>query len=93
MHTISLPGRFCILLVLASLCSSAAHSGKPDWVLKRPFLPDTYVGIGMAQKTGRAAGYASLAKNAQDPKVMKAGIRNTVGWLRSLRATGNRKRG
>jgi len=37
-------------------------------------------------------GYASLAKNAQDPKVMKAGIRNIVGWLRSLRAPGNRKR-
>ena len=29
-------------------------------------------------------GYGSLAKNAQDPKVMKAGIRNIVGWLRSL---------
>jgi TetR/AcrR family transcriptional regulator, transcriptional repressor for nem operon len=38
-------------------------------------------------------GYASLAKNAQDPKVMKAGIRNIVTWLRSLRAPGNRKRG
>jgi TetR/AcrR family transcriptional regulator, transcriptional repressor for nem operon len=38
-------------------------------------------------------GYGSLAKNAQDPKVMKAGIRNIVGWLRSLRAPGNRKRG
>jgi TetR/AcrR family transcriptional regulator, transcriptional repressor for nem operon len=38
-------------------------------------------------------GYGSLAKNAQDPKVMKAGIRNIVGWLRSLRASGNRKRG
>jgi TetR/AcrR family transcriptional repressor of nem operon len=37
-------------------------------------------------------GYASLAKNAQDPKVMKAGIRNIVGWLRSLRPPGNRKR-
>jgi TetR/AcrR family transcriptional regulator, transcriptional repressor for nem operon len=38
-------------------------------------------------------GYGSLAKNAQDAKVMKAGIRNIVGWLRSLRAPGNRKRG
>jgi TetR/AcrR family transcriptional regulator, transcriptional repressor for nem operon len=38
-------------------------------------------------------GYGSLAKNAQDPKVMKAGIRNIVDWLRSLRAPGNRKRG
>jgi AcrR family transcriptional regulator len=38
-------------------------------------------------------GYASLAKNAQDPKVMKAGIRTIVGWLRSLRAPGNRRQG
>ncbi len=37
-------------------------------------------------------GYASLAKNAQDPKVMKAGIRNIVNWLQSLRPSGNRKR-
>ena len=38
-------------------------------------------------------GYGSLAKNAQDPRVMKAGIRNIVNWLRSLRPPGNRKRG
>jgi len=31
-------------------------------------------------------GYASLAKNAQDAKVWKVGIRNIVGWLKSLRA-------
>jgi TetR/AcrR family transcriptional regulator, transcriptional repressor for nem operon len=37
-------------------------------------------------------GYASLAKNAQDPKVMKEGIKNIVDWLRSMRAPGNRKR-
>jgi hypothetical protein len=37
-------------------------------------------------------GYASLAKNAQDPKVMKAGIRNIVDWVRSLCPSGNRKR-
>jgi len=36
-------------------------------------------------------GDGSLAKNAQDPKVMKAGIRNIVDWLRSLRPPGNRK--
>jgi hypothetical protein len=36
-------------------------------------------------------GYSSLAKSAQDPKVMKAGIRNMVDWLRSLRPPGNRK--
>ena len=37
-------------------------------------------------------GYGSLAKNAQDPKVIKAGIKNIVAWLRSLRRPGNRKR-
>ena len=31
-------------------------------------------------------GYEVLAKNAQDPKVWTVGIRNIVGWLRSLRA-------
>ena len=38
-------------------------------------------------------GYATLAKNAQDAKVWETGIRNIVGWLRTLRAPGNRKRG
>jgi TetR/AcrR family transcriptional regulator, transcriptional repressor for nem operon len=36
-------------------------------------------------------GYGSLAKNAQDAKVLKAGISNIVGWLRSLRVLSNRK--
>src|SRR6202453_698429 len=35
-------------------------------------------------------GYGSLAKNAQDPKVIKAGIKHIMGWLRSLRQPGNR---
>lgn len=38
-------------------------------------------------------GYGSLAKNAQDPKVIKSGIKNIVGWLKSLRQPGNGKRG
>ncbi|HXW92540.1 MAG TPA: TetR/AcrR family transcriptional regulator [Terriglobales bacterium] len=38
-------------------------------------------------------GYEVLAKNAQDAKVWKMGVRNIVGWLSSLRAAGNRKRG
>ena len=37
-------------------------------------------------------GYDSPAKNAQDPKIMKAGIRNVVDRLQSLRPPGNRKR-
>jgi TetR/AcrR family transcriptional regulator, transcriptional repressor for nem operon len=37
-------------------------------------------------------GYVSLAKNAQDPKVMSAGIRNIVAWLESLRRSENRRK-
>ena len=35
-------------------------------------------------------GYVMLAKNAQDVNVWKVGIRNIVGWLRSLRAPSKR---
>jgi TetR/AcrR family transcriptional regulator, transcriptional repressor for nem operon len=38
-------------------------------------------------------GYATLAKNAQNAKVWKAGIRNIVGWLESLRAPRESRRG
>ena len=34
-------------------------------------------------------GYVLLAKNSRDPKLWEAGIRNIVGWLRSLRVRGN----
>ena len=37
-------------------------------------------------------GYGSLGKNAQDPKIIKTGIKNMVGWLTSLRQPSNRKR-
>ena len=37
-------------------------------------------------------GYGSLGKNAQDPKVIKSGIKNIVGWLNSLRQPSNGKR-
>jgi len=35
-------------------------------------------------------GYEVLAKNAQDAKVWNIGVRNIVGWLRSLRANPKR---
>jgi TetR/AcrR family transcriptional repressor of nem operon len=38
-------------------------------------------------------GYATLAKNAQDAKVWKAGIRNIVGWLNCLRSPRESQRG
>ena len=44
-------------------------------------------------KSKAGLGYAVVEKIAQDPKVIKAGIRNIVGWLRSVRPPGNRRRG
>lgn len=38
-------------------------------------------------------GHASLAKVAQDAKVWEVGIRNIVGWLKSLRARRQSRRG
>lgn len=37
-------------------------------------------------------GYTSLAKNAQDVSVLRAGIQSIIGWLRSLCATTKRPR-
>ena len=38
-------------------------------------------------------GYSTLAKNAQDAAVWNAGVKNIVGWLRSLRAPRQSRRG
>jgi AcrR family transcriptional regulator len=68
--------------------ASVLREGQTHGRVRRDVEPDDAAGLLIAM----VEGYASLAKNAQDPKVMKAGIRNIVGWLRSLRALGNRKR-
>ena len=65
------------------------REGQTHGSVRRDVEPTDAAGLLIAM----VEGYASLAKNAQDPKVIKAGIRNIVGWLRSLRAPGNRKRG
>ncbi len=69
--------------------ASALREGQAHGSVRRDVEPADAAGLLIAM----VEGYGSLAKNAQDPKVMKAGIRNIVGWLRSLRAPGNRKRG
>src|ERR1700726_2832536 len=69
--------------------ASALREGQTHGGVRRDVKPAEAAGLLIAM----VEGYASLAKNAQDPKVMKAGIRNIVGWLRSLRTPGNRKRG
>ncbi len=69
--------------------ASALRDGQTRGSIRRDVEPTDAAGLLIAM----VEGYGSLAKNAQDPKVMKAGIRNIVDWLRSLRAPGNRKRG
>jgi AcrR family transcriptional regulator len=69
--------------------ASTLREGQTQGSVRRDVEPADAAGLLIAM----VEGYGSLAKNAQDPKVMKAGIRNIVDWLRSLRAPGNRKRG
>ena len=69
--------------------ASVLREGQSHGRVRRDVEPAEAAGLLIAM----VEGYGSLAKNAQDPKVMKAGIRNIVDWLKSLRAPGNRKRG
>ena len=64
------------------------REGQTHGSVRRDVEPADAAGLLIAM----VEGYGSLAKNAQDPKVIKAGIKNIVGWLRSLRQSGNRKR-
>ena len=68
--------------------ASTLREGQANGIVRRDLEPANAAGLLIAM----VEGYASLAKNAQDPQVMKAGIRNIVNWLRSLRSSGNRKR-
>jgi TetR/AcrR family transcriptional repressor of nem operon len=64
------------------------RKGKSQGTVRRDLNPDETASFLIAT----VEGYATLAKNAQDAKVWKAGIRNIVGWLRSLRTPDNYKR-
>ena len=68
--------------------ASALREGQTRGSVRRNVEPADAAGLLIAM----VEGYGSLAKNGQDPKVMKAGIRNIVDWLKSLRAPGNRKK-
>jgi TetR/AcrR family transcriptional regulator, transcriptional repressor for nem operon len=68
--------------------ASALREGQTYGRVRRDVEPANAAGLLIAM----VVGHGSLAKNAQDPKVMKAGIRDIVDWLRSLRPPGNRKR-
>ena len=68
--------------------ASALREGQTRGKVRLDVEPDDAAGLLIAM----VEGYGSLGKNAQDPKVTKAGIRNIVDCLRSLRPPGNRKR-
>jgi TetR/AcrR family transcriptional regulator, transcriptional repressor for nem operon len=64
------------------------REGQIHGSIRRDVEPNDAAGLLIAM----VEGYGSLAKNAQDPRVIKAGIKNIVDWLRSLRRPGNHKR-
>jgi AcrR family transcriptional regulator len=68
--------------------AGALREGQAQGRVRRDVKPAEAAGFLIATLEG----YVSLAKNAQDAEVMKAGIRNIVGWLQSLRPPGNGKR-
>ena len=68
--------------------AAALQRGQKHAKVRRDLNPAQAAGLLIAM----VEGYGSLAKNAQDAKVMKEGIENIVEWLRSLRPPGNRKR-
>jgi TetR/AcrR family transcriptional regulator, transcriptional repressor for nem operon len=66
----------------------ALRSGQSQGTVRRDLVPEETASFLIAM----VEGYEVLAKNAQDAKVWNGGIRNIVGWLRSLRVPANRKR-
>ena len=63
--------------------------GQAQGTVRRDLNPDEAASFLIAM----VEGYASLAKNAQNAKVWEVGIRNIVGWLRTLRAPAHPRNG
>src|SRR5215472_5355373 len=69
--------------------ATALQKGQAQGTVRRDLVPEETAGFLMAMYEG----YVLLAKNAQDEKVWNVGIRNIVGWLRTLRAPRPSRRG
>jgi AcrR family transcriptional regulator len=69
--------------------AEALQRGQSQGTVRRELVPEETASFLIAM----VEGYEVLAKTSQDVKVWNAGIRNIVGWLNSLRAPGNHKRG
>jgi TetR/AcrR family transcriptional regulator, transcriptional repressor for nem operon len=67
----------------------ALRRGQSQGTVRRDLVPEETASFLIAM----VEGYEVLAKNAQDAEVWNVGIRNIVGWLRSLRPPDNYKRG
>jgi TetR/AcrR family transcriptional repressor of nem operon len=67
----------------------ALRRGQSEGTVRRDLVPEETASFLIAM----VEGYEVLAKNAQDTKLWNMGVENIVGWLSSLRAPGNRKRG
>jgi TetR/AcrR family transcriptional regulator, transcriptional repressor for nem operon len=66
----------------------ALRRGQSQGTVRLDLAPEETAGFLIAMYEG----YTLLAKNAQDAKVWNVGIKNIVGWLRSLRPSGNHRR-
>ena len=69
--------------------ASALRRGQSQGTVRRDLAPEQAASFLIAM----VEGYQVLAKNAQDTKVWKVGIRNIAAWLRSLRPPDNHKQG
>jgi TetR/AcrR family transcriptional regulator, transcriptional repressor for nem operon len=69
--------------------ATVLRKGQSQGTVRRDLAPEETASFLMAM----VEGYEVLAKNAQDANVWNVGIKNIVGWLRSLRPPDNYKRG
>jgi TetR/AcrR family transcriptional regulator, transcriptional repressor for nem operon len=67
----------------------ALRRGQSQGTVRRDLVPEETASFLIAM----VEGYEVLAKNAQDANVWSVGMRNIVGWLRSLRPPDNYRRG
>jgi len=67
----------------------ALRRGQYEGTVRRDLVPEEAASFLMAM----VEGHEVLAKNAQDARVWEVGIRNIVGWLKTLRAPRQSRRG
>ena len=69
--------------------AAALRRGQSQGTVRRDLVPEEAAGFLIAMYEG----YVMLAKNAQDAEVWNVGMRNIVGWLKSLRAARQPRKG